>query len=198
MREPMTAMIETWTDFGDLAVLLPLAAVVALWLLAIRQPRAVVWWMGAVLLCIGGTGVLKIYFFICPPLTDLHSPSGHTSLSTLVYGALTMAVASGLSGWRRVAAIAIGLAFVAGIGVSRVLVQAHTVVEVVLGSLLGLTALALFAYQYWRHPPVDPWLKPLIVTCALLMVLLNGQELRAEDLLHAIGIYLNKAGMICA
>jgi hypothetical protein len=29
------------------------------------------------------------------------------------------------------------------------------------------------------------------------MVLLNGQELRAEDLLHAIGIYLNHAGMLC-
>lgn len=193
----MMAIIKTWTDFGDLAVLLPLAAVVGLWLFAIRQPRAVAWWLGVVLLCIGGTGVLKIYFFICPPLSDLHSPSGHTSLSTLVYGALTVAVASAFTGWRCYTTMGVGFVFIAGIAISRVLVQAHSILEVVLGSILGLIALALFANQYWRHRPIDPWLQPLVLICALLMVLLNGHELRAEDLLHAIGIYLNHAGIAC-
>lgn len=189
--------IHTLTDFGDLAVLLPLAAVVTLWLLAVRQPVAVLSWLAAVALCAGGTAVLKIYFFICPPLTDLHSPSGHTSLSMLVYGALTLAVAAAFTGWRRSAIIAAGAVFIAGIGISRVLVQAHSIPEVVLGSLLGLAALALFAHQYWQHHPARPWLRPLVVTCAVVMVLLNGQELRAEDILHAIGLYLNNAGMVC-
>jgi membrane-associated phospholipid phosphatase len=189
--------IETLTDFGDLAVLLPLAAVVTLWLLAVRQPLAVFGWLVAVGLCMGGTAVLKIYFFICPPLTDLHSPSGHTSLSTLVYGALTLAVAAAFTGWRRWTVAGAGTVFIAGIGISRVLVQAHSIPEVVLGSILGLVALAVFAPQYWPHRPTKPWLRPLVVTCALLMVLLNGQELRAEDLLQAIGIYLNNAGMVC-
>lgn len=189
--------IQTLTDFGDLAVLLPLAAVVTLWLLAVRQPLAVVGWLVAIALCAGGTAVLKIYFFICPPLIDLHSPSGHTSLGTLVYGALTLAVAAAFTGWRRWAIVGAGAVFIAGIGISRVLVQAHSIPEVVLGSILGLAALALFARQYWQHHPARPWLRPLVVTCAILMVLLNGQELRAEDILHAIGIYLNNAGMVC-
>ena len=193
----MMMLIDTLTDFGDLAVLLPLAAVVTLWLLAVRQPRAMLGWLVALALCTGGTAVLKIYFFICPPLTDLHSPSGHTSLSTLVYGALTLAVAAAFVGWRRWVIAGAGAAFIAAIGLSRVLIQAHSIPEVVLGSLLGLAALALFAHQYWRHHPARPWLRPLVVTCAILMVLLNGQELRAEDHLHAIGIYLNNAGMVC-
>jgi hypothetical protein len=94
-------LIQVLTDFGDLAVLLPLAAVVTLWSLAVRQPIAVFGWLVALGLCISGTAVLKIYFFIFPPVTDLHSPSGHTSLSTLVYGALTLAVAAAFTGWRR-------------------------------------------------------------------------------------------------
>jgi membrane-associated phospholipid phosphatase len=86
--------------------------------------------------------------------------------------------------------------FIVGIGVSRVLVEAHSVPEVVLGSVIGVIALLLFAGRYWRHRPAKPRLQPLVLTCALLMVLLNGQELRAEDMLHAIGLYLG-AGLVC-
>src|SRR5215467_4837755 len=96
-------MIKTITDLGDLAVLLPLVAVVTVWLITIRQPRVLLWWFVAVALCMGSTAALKIYFFICPPLVDLHSPSGHTSLSTLVYGALAVTVATVVTGWKRVA-----------------------------------------------------------------------------------------------
>lgn len=190
------ALVETLTDFGDLAVLLPLVAVIALWLAAIKQPIGLIWWLIAVAICMGSTAILKIYFFVCPPGADMHSPSGHTSLSTLVYGALTLATAASFAGWRRVVVAIVGAVFIVGIGVSRVLVEAHSVPEVVLGSVIGVIALLLFAGRYWRHRPAKPRLQPLVLTCALLMVLLNGQELRAEDMLHAIGLYLG-AGLVC-
>ena len=190
-------MITTITDFGDLAVLLPLVAVMSVWLTAIRQPRAVLWWFVAVGLCMSSTAALKIYFFVCPPLSDLHSPSGHTSLSTLVYGALTLAVATIVTRWKRAAVIAVGAAFIASIGVSRVLVQAHSVPEVVVGSLIGVAALGLFASQFWPRRPSEPRLQAMLIASIALMVMLNGQELRAEDLLHAVGLYLNHAGMVC-
>jgi len=193
----MMAFINRLTDLGDLAVLLPLAAAVTLWLLTIRQPRIVIWWLVAIGLCMGSTAVLKIYFFVCPPMTNLHSPSGHTSLSTLVYGALTVAIAAALTGWRRFAAAAVGGIFIVGIGISRVLVEAHSIPEVVLGSVIGSIALALFASQFWSRRPAEPWLWPLVVACAFLMALLNGHDVSVEDLLHAIGIYLNHAGMVC-
>jgi len=193
----MMALVKTLTDFGDLAVLLPVMAVMTLWLVAVRQPLALAWWFVALALCMGSTAVLKVYFFVCPPLADLRSPSGHSSLSILVYGALTLAVAAAFTGWRRFAVMAAGAAFIVGIGVSRVVIQAHSIVEVVAGSIIGIAVLTLFASQFWRHRPVEPRLRPLVVASALLMVLLNGQDLRAEDMLHAIGVYLNQAGMVC-
>ncbi|HLI19554.1 MAG TPA: hypothetical protein VKV32_00440 [Stellaceae bacterium] len=115
----------------------------------------------------------------------------------LVYGAITLAVAAGFSCWRRSAVIAVGAAFIAGIGVSRLIVHAHSIPEVLVGSLVGIAALALFARPFLGHSPPPGRLRPLLAACALLMVLLHGQDLRAEDMLHAIGLYLNGAGMVC-
>lgn len=190
-------MLYTLTDFGNLALLLPLAATMTVWLIRLRQPHAVAWWLVALALCIGTTAVLKIYFFVCPPVVDLHSPSGHTSLSTLVYGALTLAVATVVGGWKRVAVIAAGSAFVVAIGISRVAVQAHSIPEVLVGSAIGLIALALFASRFWPHRPAEPRLQALLIASVALMVMLNGQDLRAEDMLHAVGLYLSRAGLAC-
>lgn len=190
-------MMRTITHFGNLAVLLPLVAVVTVWLAAIRQPRGLLSWFVAVALCMGSTAALKVYFFVCPPLTDLHSPSGHTSLSTLVYGALTLAIATVVTGWKRVAVIAAGTAFIAAIGISRVIIHAHSIAEVAVGSLIGVAALALFAREFWPRRPAEPRLQAMLVASVALMVMLDGQDLRAEDLLHAVGLYLNHAGMVC-
>jgi membrane-associated phospholipid phosphatase len=190
-------MIRTITDFGNLAVLLPLVGVVTVWLAAIGQRRALLWWLTAAALCVAATATLKIYFFVCPPLTDLHNPSGHTSLSTLVYGTLTLAVATAVTGWKRVAVIGLGGAFIGAIGLSRVLVHEHSMPEVVLGSLIGSAALALFAHQFWSRRPAEPRLQAMLITAIALMVMLNGHDLRAEGLLHAVGLYLNHAGMTC-
>jgi membrane-associated phospholipid phosphatase len=177
----MMALIQALTNCGDLAVLLPLAGVLTLWMLLTRQPHLVLWWLVALAICIGTTGILKIYFFACPPLSDLHSPSGHTSFSILIYGSLIVAVASDVAGWRRIVAIGSGAAFVIGIAVSRILVEAHSIPEVLLGSVIGATALYIFARDYRREPPATILLPPLVVICAMLIVLLNGHEVRAEN-----------------
>ena len=84
----MRAWLIALTGFGDTAVLTPLAAVMLLWLLFMRSPRGAAWWA-----ITGMTALLKVSFYGCPPTPDLHSPSGHTSLSTLVYGAMTLVTA---------------------------------------------------------------------------------------------------------
>jgi membrane-associated phospholipid phosphatase len=193
----MMALIKTVTDLGDLAILLPLALVVSLWLVAIGRPRLLLWWLVAVALCMGSTAVLKIYFYVCPPVTDLQSPSGHTSFSTLVYGALTLALAGAFTGWRRSVVVIAGTTFIAGIGVSRLLVHAHSVPEVVVGSAIGLCALALFGAQFWSQRPAELRLRPLVMVCAVMMVLLGGQDISAEEMLHTIGLHLSEAGLAC-
>jgi membrane-associated phospholipid phosphatase len=175
---------------GDAALLLPLAATIWLWLLMSRAPRAALAWAAAVGFCCALTAVLKIFFWGCPPISELRSPSGHTSFSTLVYGAIAVIVA--VEGGRRrpQLAAASGAGLVLAIAASRLLLDAHSLAEVVIGSLIGGAFLALFGRAYWRRRPQNARLGPLLVAVTLLISAVHGSELHAEGLLHRITAYL--------
>ena len=163
---------------------MPLAAVMLLWLLAMRSPRGAVWWAITVAFCVGMTALLKVSFYGCPPTPDLHSPSGHTSLSTLVYGAMTLVTANETRGVRRIMAISGGTGFILAIAASRLLLHAHSAAEVGVGLVIGTAALALFGLQYPRYREKEMWLFPLFVACGALVTVLHGRELRAEEFLR--------------
>jgi membrane-associated phospholipid phosphatase len=184
------------TDFGDSAVLLPLALTLLIWL-AFRSPRHLApWWAGTFFVCAGITAVLKVYFFACPPLADLRSPSGHTALSMLVYGALAVVAAGQILRWRLVL-IAGGAALALAIAASRVALHDHTILETVLGLVIGTAALALFAWRIAVHPLAAAPLWPLLVPVALVLIGLHGHELHAEEFLHAISTYMRHNGLAC-
>lgn len=187
----MHALVSFLTNFGDLALLLPLAIIILVWLLAVHCARGALAWLGAAGFCAGTTGLLKVYFFACPLTRDLVSPSGHTSLSTLVYGAIGVILVSRIPGERaRIATIVAGTAVIMMIAVSRVLLNAHTALEVGVGFLIGAIALGLFAGIYWRHRPMHGSVRPLALAGIVFVMLMHGQELHAEGLLHAISAYL--------
>ena len=183
----MTAWLIALTDFGDLAVLIPVSAVILIWLVR-NSSRAAPRWIFALSLCIGLTALLKIAFHACPPADNLHSPSGHTSLSTLVYGALTLVSATAWPGLHRVLVIAGGAGLILAIGVSRLLLDAHSVAEVGLGLVIGAVSLAMFSRQYLQAPTTKMW--PLLVVAGVLALVLHGRELHAEQFLHRITGYL--------
>jgi len=62
------------TDFGDIAVLLPLSVVILVWLLSDPSRRVVGSWVIAVGLCVATTALLKIYLYACPPRTRPRQP----------------------------------------------------------------------------------------------------------------------------
>jgi membrane-associated phospholipid phosphatase len=185
------------TDFGDLAVLLPLATTILLWLLLSGARGAAAWWLAALIVCIGGIGLLKIYLAACVPSGDLRSPSGHSGFSMLVYGALAASLAIRAEArWRRLLAVGAGLLIVAGIAISRLVLGAHTPIEDVIGLLIGGASLGLFvAGSGLRLQTLN--LRPLLLAAALIVILLHGRELHAEEMLHAMGIYLAKTGVVC-
>ena len=185
------------TDFGDLAVLLPLTAAILVWLLREASRRNAAWWALATIACMGGTALLKALFFVCPPVDALQSPSGHTSLSTLVYGALAVLMAAQTQGWRRVALVVIGLAFVGAIATSRVLLGSHSPIEVGIGLAIGGGVLAAFGVSYLLDRPADPRLRPLVLGVVLFVMLFHGQHLHAENLFRAFGAQLQANGIAC-
>jgi membrane-associated phospholipid phosphatase len=183
----VTVWLIELTDFGDLAVLIPLSAAILIWLLC-NSYRAAPRWILALGLCIGLTALLKIAFHACPPADNIRSPSGHTSLSTLVYGALTLVSATAWPRLRRVLVIAGGAGLILAIGVSRLLLDSHSVAEVGLGLVIGAVSLAMFSRQYLQAPTRKKW--PLLVAAGVLALVLHGRELHAEQFLHRITGYL--------
>jgi hypothetical protein len=177
--------LKALTEFGDTAVLAPLSAIMLLWLLLMNSPRAAGWWAVAVACCAGLTAVLKISFYGCPPTPDLRSPSGHTSFSALVYGAMALVTVSESAGSRRIMAISGGAGLILAIAVSRLLL-AHDAAEVGLGLAIGISALAVFGQGYLRHRAARVWLLPLFVAGGAVLLVLYGQEVDTEQFLRAI------------
>jgi membrane-associated phospholipid phosphatase len=190
--------MNTITDFGDAAVVLPLSAVMLIWLLRLGARRVAVSWVVAVGLCIVVTALLKILLYVCSPVPDLVSPSGHTGLSTLIYGALALVIAVEKRGWQRVTVLAAGPGLIAGIAGSRLILNAHSALEVGIGVLIGTVTLALFASRYLRLGSEEKSLRSLILPAIAVITLFHGHELRAEGFLHAIGRYLHPGGNACA
>lgn len=189
-------MNEFWwflTDFGDSAVTLPLAMAIALALLAGRRLRMAALWV----LCVGGaataTGGIKLLMKACHgpfAATPLVAPSGHTAMSMTVYGGLALLVARHLPGWRGRLAMAAALLLVPAIGLSRVMIGAHTAAEVAAGLAVGGLALAAL---YGLAPRQDPFALPLVWLAAALAAILAvsyGDHWPIEDLLRDLALVL--------
>ena len=91
-------------------------------------------------------------------------------------------------GLRRVLVIAGGAGLILAIGVSRLLLDAHSVAEVGLGLVIGAVSLATFSRRYLQAPTAKMW--PLLVAAGVLALVLHGREVHAEQFLHPITGYL--------
>lgn len=139
-------MLSRLTGFGDFALLSLLGLFVTGWLLCSGHRRTTLIWLMALGICAALIALLKIYFHGCP-LTELgmRSPSGHAGFSTFIYGGIALLAQNHRPCWQRgLIAVASGL-WIAAIGYSRVVVQAHTGTEVLFGITIGATVLCAFA-----------------------------------------------------
>ena len=172
------------TDFGDAMVVLPIAAATLAWLVRVAGPRTAGLWCLALLAC-------------GAPEPALESPSGHTSMSTLVYGSLALIIGAEAAPWQRFAAAALGAAAIIGIALSRVTLGAHSVAEVAIGLAIGAGVLALFARRYLEAPPAARNLAPLAVSVVLLMLMLHGRSAHLEAVWHGIAAELHDTAGLC-
>jgi len=186
------------TDFGDSAVLLPLSAVVLVWLLSTRSAPAAIWWVGVLAVFGGVIGGLKMLFFACPPAVDINSPSGHTGFSVLVYGGIAAIVAIQLrSVQARVAIMLATAVLMIGIAISRVILHMHSTSETVIGFLIGAAALGAFVFGYQRTHPRVRLMAPLLFGVVLTAAVFHGARLNAETNLHTLGGWLDLQQLFC-
>jgi membrane-associated phospholipid phosphatase len=155
--------------FGDPFLTLPLAGIILCWLALSGQRRVALAW--ALFFCLAVTlvGLSKFaYAGWGVHISSLHFTviSGHTMLSSAVYPLALYLCAQGRGARTAHAAALVGVLFALVIGVSRVMVGAHSQSEVVIGALLGLAVSSVSIRTLARAAqPLAPTLR-FVLLCA--------------------------------
>jgi membrane-associated phospholipid phosphatase len=186
--------VQFLTDFADQAVILPLAAAVALALLAQGWRRGAWVWVLAVVATFGIMLVLKLVFRACSDsfgLPLLHTPSGHTAAAAVVAGGLASLLLR-----HRGAALPLAVAIAALIGVSRLVLGAHTLPEVLVGCLVGLAGAAALL-RFAGPPPAGFRARRIAVVVALVLLVLHGLHMPAEAHIRDGAAFLSRYFGVC-
>ena len=137
-------------------------------LLFAKQPRASLHLLAAVLLSTAAATAFKWLQFNPRPTgfmivqTSSSFPSGHTTMSVVVFGLLTFFTGQYFKNHRNILYTTTGV-FIALVGVSRLYLGAHWFLDVVGGAFLGLTILLFIIIHYQRLPKststlsLQPW-----------------------------------------
>lgn len=164
------------TDFADQAVILPLVLAISIALATQGWRRGAIVWLGVVGVTFGVMLALKVAFLACSPVfgpMDIRSPSGHVAAATVVTGGLAAILTGRAASILPVACLA---ALV--IGISRLVLGAHSLPEVVLGAIVGLAGAAML--MRLAGPPPRLRVIPLTIVIVVVAAIFHGLHLPAE------------------
>ena len=169
------------TDFADQAVVLPLAATVAVTTAATGWRRGALAWTLVVCAALFLMLILKLLFAACGLLLVgrmLHSPSGHTASAAIIYGGLaTLLISRFRTG--AIPAVIVATLFAIFIGLSRLSLGVHTLLEVLVGGSVGIVAAIILSRLAGRPPP--GWrLLPVCLAGLVVIAVFHGMHLPAE------------------
>jgi membrane-associated phospholipid phosphatase len=167
----------TWTTVTKLAdtiVLLPAAIFCLVWLLTSGAKRLALWWCLLLFSGLSLVAITKIAFFgwgVGISSLDFIGISGHAMRASAIMPVLLYALVSNAPAYKRLAAIGAGIGFGVLISVSRIMVHAHSVSEVVSGFCLGAIVSAAFLWRLIHAMPVAPP-RPAYAVSLLLLLLM--------------------------
>ena len=191
----LNTFLHAMTDLGDSAVTCTCAIASAVVFVIYKQRRAalavtVAFFSTAALITFGKISLYSQCGEIPDTFFDLKSPSGHSALSIAVYGTLTIIVASSLRGNRRVVPYLLAIPLLTLIVVSRVVLGAHSVIDVLVGSTIGLIAWFGVWRIFLKGTVVHcPWL-PFSVISLIVLGVLYGTHFPAEALIDRASHYI--------
>lgn len=185
-------MWSRFTNLGDLAVMLPLAMGIAIWLLAQKKLASSLRW----LLAFGSAGLLvaisKIAFIgwgIGSRDFDFTGISGHTMLATATLPVLLYLLTQAFQPRYQQLALIIGWLAGAAIGYSRLEVHAHSLSEVVLGFACGLLASSWFTSKTAeRYSPKAAWC--LLGLALIVFNLQFGNKAPGQDIITRVALFI--------
>jgi hypothetical protein len=190
--------LKALTDFGDTAVVLPLALVFFFWLLATHRTATGLMWLLIAFACNIVVSALKLFLLSCPAGDILRSPSGHTGFAILVYGSITLALAASVRWrWLRAAIAALGTVLVLSIIIARLVVGDHSLAEIVIGCAIGGISLAAFSSLYRPGTGRPGALMGLVFAAAAVGFIFHDQQVQTESFLRDIGLRLGFGGEAC-
>lgn len=180
------------SDFGDTAVTVPLALLMGLALVVARHFRMALGWCLAIVACAGLIGALKLALSVCgyqPGAAVLASPSGHTAMSTAVYGGFAAVLGASLERPARDAVIATAAVLMLAIAASRALLHYHSATEVAVGLAVGGLALSGIVVLAGRYRPVRLPVLPITAAALAVALLFHGVRWPAEQAIRRLGFW---------
>jgi membrane-associated phospholipid phosphatase len=174
----------TISDFADQAVILPLAAGTGLLLAMSGWRRGAVAWILAIGTTLGLIVLLKLRFFAC----EGSNPSGHTAAAAAVYGGLAGLLVAAIRHDIRgavVCAIVVGASFAVVIGQSRLMLDRHSLAEVMIGGAIGIGGAAGFV-AFAGAPAPATRIGAIVALGLILVLLLHGVRLSAEETIKSM------------
>jgi membrane-associated phospholipid phosphatase len=175
------------TDLGDSALLIPASLLLACHLVWRGEASRARSFVLAIAICVSATIIAKLSFLIGSHClaSNIHSPSGHTSFSTTFYGCCAALTASDDAPQRRRFAWAAAAALIAAIAVSRILLGAHSVAEVAVGTIIGIACVGLFLGLAPKARLASGLLR-VGIGFVVLVILVQGAHMTLEPILRDI------------
>ncbi|NRO96183.1 phosphatase PAP2 family protein [Paraburkholderia sp. NMBU_R16] len=182
------------TRLGGAGLTLPLALTIALWLALGYTWRLALAWLGLLAGAVGIVALTKIAFLgwgVGVRAWDFTGVSGHAMLSTAVYPVGIFLILLPARAQVRIAGIAIGLAAGVAVGLSRVVLDAHSPSEAVAGCGVGALVAVLFARYAWNARPGKLSVVPVAVSLLMLAVALHDVRVPTQRWITHVALHLS-------
>ncbi|MCC8396739.1 phosphatase PAP2 family protein [Paraburkholderia sp. MMS20-SJTR3] len=165
------------TSLGGAGMTLPLALAIAIWLAVGYSWRLSVCWLALLGSAIGIVTVTKLAFLgwgVGIRELDFTGVSGHAMLSTSVYPVALFLMLLPARPALRLFGVLVGLAAGIAVGLSRVVLSAHSPSEAVTGCLVGALAALVFVRIAWNAEPGRLSVLPVAVSMLVLAIVMHG------------------------
>jgi membrane-associated phospholipid phosphatase len=182
------------TDIADQAVILPLVLAIGTALLVQRWYRGAAAWALTVVATFAAVLALKLLFLACATsfgIEDIRTPSGHVAAATVVTGGLAALVLR-----RRATVVPIAVFAAIVVGVSRLVLGAHSLPEVLIGGVVGLAGALALLLLAGRPPPGLDGRRLAVIAVAIVLVF-HGLHFPAEAHIRATAWRVAQMFAVC-